>query len=65
MAATTRQPTNVTLPKALVAQARELNVNISAACEAGLTAQVKRPVASLAEQQDESSRALDLLFTGF
>jgi antitoxin CcdA len=36
-----RRATNVTLPEALVAQAKELKVNISQACEAGLAAQVK------------------------
>jgi antitoxin CcdA len=36
-----RRATNVTLPEALVAQAKDLKVNISQACEAGLTAQVK------------------------
>jgi antitoxin CcdA len=36
-----RRPTNVTLPESLVAQARELKINISQACEAGLAAQVK------------------------
>jgi antitoxin CcdA len=37
----TRRATNVTLPEALVAQAKALKVNISQACEAGLAAQVK------------------------
>jgi len=36
-----RRATNVTLPEALVAQAKDLKVNISQACEAGLAAQVK------------------------
>ncbi len=36
-----RRATNVTLPEALVAQAKALNINISQACEAGLAAQVK------------------------
>jgi len=35
-----RRATNVTLPEALVAQAKDLKVNISQACEAGLAAQV-------------------------
>jgi antitoxin CcdA len=35
-----RRATNVTLPEALVAQAKELKINISQACEAGLLAQV-------------------------
>jgi antitoxin CcdA len=37
----TRRATNVTLPEALVALAKALDVNISQACEAGLAAQVK------------------------
>ncbi len=36
-----RRATNVTLPEALVAKAKALNINISQACEAGLAAQVK------------------------
>ncbi len=35
-----RRATNVTLPEALVVQAKELKINISQACEAGLLAQV-------------------------
>ncbi len=56
MSATTRQPTNVTLPRALVAQARELKVNISAACEAGLAAQVK--AARAAQWLEENREAI-------
>ena len=56
MSALTRQPTNVTLPKALVAQARERNVNISAACEAGLVAQVK--AARAAQWREENREAI-------
>ena len=40
-AATQRRATNVTLPVALVAQAKALKINVSKACEAGLVAQVK------------------------
>jgi len=36
-----RRATNVTLPETMVAQAKELGINISQACEAGLAAQVK------------------------
>jgi len=36
-----RRATNVTLPESMVAQAKELGINISQACEAGLAAQVK------------------------
>jgi antitoxin CcdA len=40
-AATTRRPTNVSLPEELVAAARALGVNLSRACEAGLAAAVR------------------------
>jgi len=36
-----RRATNVTLPQTLLDQARALKINISAACEAGLKAEVK------------------------
>jgi antitoxin CcdA len=36
-----RRPTNVTLPEGLVGRARALEVNISQACTAGLTAAVE------------------------
>ena len=36
-----RRPTNVTLPEDLVAEARALNVNVSKACQVGLTTAVK------------------------
>lgn len=35
-----RRPTNVTLPDALLREARELGVNLSQACERGLVAEV-------------------------
>jgi antitoxin CcdA len=38
---TRRRATNVTLPDELVGRARELDVNLSKACEAGLAAAVK------------------------
>jgi antitoxin CcdA len=41
MSATARRPTNVSLPEALVAEARALEVNLSRACEAGLDAAVQ------------------------
>lgn len=44
---TKRRATNVTLPEALVAEARQLNVSVSRACEAGLAIAVK----SAADQQ--------------
>ena len=39
---TTRRPTNVTLPDALVREARALKVNVSQACEQGLAAEVAK-----------------------
>lgn len=36
-----RRPTNLSLPEELVAQARELGVNMSRACEAGLDKAVR------------------------
>jgi antitoxin CcdA len=49
-----RRPTNVTLRESLVIQARELKINISQACEAGLAAQVAaaRRAKWLAENRD-------------
>ena len=38
--APTRRATNVTLPEALLRQARELDINLSQACERGLVAAV-------------------------
>lgn len=37
-----RRPTNVSLPTAMVAAAKELGINVSKACEAGLAAEVKK-----------------------
>jgi antitoxin CcdA len=37
-----RRATNVSLPSATVAAAKELGINVSKACEAGLAADVKR-----------------------
>ena len=37
---TSRRPTNVTLPDALLREARELGINLSQACERGLIAEV-------------------------
>lgn len=35
-----RRPTNVTLPESLLREARELEINLSKACERGLAAEV-------------------------
>lgn len=37
-----RRPTNVSLPSATVAAAKELGINVSKACEAGLSAEVRK-----------------------
>ncbi|MCX7383622.1 MAG: type II toxin-antitoxin system CcdA family antitoxin [Alphaproteobacteria bacterium] len=37
---TRRRPTNITLPDALLAEARALNINISQTCERALAAEV-------------------------
>ncbi len=37
-----RRPVNVSLDETLVASARELGINLSRACEAGLAAEVKQ-----------------------
>jgi antitoxin CcdA len=52
-APTLRRATNVTLPDALLREARDLEVNLSQACEAGLTAEVAAAKARrwLAENQ--------------
>jgi antitoxin CcdA len=53
----TRRPTNVTLPEAMVKQAKDLKINISQACEAGLAAQVK--AAREARWLEENRAAID------
>ena len=37
-----RRPTNVSLPEALISEARELGINVSRACEEGLENEVRR-----------------------
>ncbi len=56
-AAGLRRATNVTLPAALLAQAKELKINVSQACEAGLAAQIK----AVREKQwlEENSEAFE------
>lgn len=49
-----RRATNVSLRSDLIEEARELNINISQACERGLEEQVKR---SRTEQWLEENRA--------
>lgn len=42
-----RQRTNVTLPEALLCEARQLNINLSQACERGLTVAVSEMKAAM------------------
>ena len=41
-ASPTRRPTNVTLDPRAVADARELGINVSQACERGLVSEIKK-----------------------
>lgn len=50
----TRRPTNVTLPAALLTEARTLGLNVSQACEQGLKAEIARLRAA---QWREANRA--------
>jgi antitoxin CcdA len=52
-----RRATNVTLPENLVAQAKELGINVSQACEAGLAAEVK--VAREKKWREENREAIE------
>lgn len=52
-----RQRTNVTLPEALLREARQLNINLSQACERGLSAVVLEMKA--AQWQQENQTAMD------
>jgi antitoxin CcdA len=52
-----RQRTNVTLPEALLREARQLNINLSQACERGLSAVVLEMKA--AQWRQENQAAMD------
>ncbi|MFY8094241.1 MAG: type II toxin-antitoxin system CcdA family antitoxin [Niveispirillum sp.] len=52
-----RQRTNVTLPEALLREARQLNINLSQACERGLSAAVSEMKA--AQWRQENQAAID------
>lgn len=52
-----RQRTNVTLPEALLREARQLNINLSQACERGLAAAVSDMKA--AQWRQENQAAID------
>lgn len=52
-----KKPTNISLPAGLVEEARELGINLSQACEAGLLAEVRK--AKSAEWLRANRSALD------
>ena len=53
-----RRPANVTLDPLLVQEARKLQVNVSAACQEGLTAAVRRArAAQWRQENDEAIRS--------
>jgi len=52
-----RRPTNVTLPEALLIEAKALKVNISQACQQGLAAEVA--AAKARQWQAENKPAMD------
>ena len=51
-----RRPTNVSLDASLIAEARELGVNVSRACEIGLVAELK--AARVLRWQEENADAI-------
>lgn len=55
LAAQARKPTNVSLDVALVAEAKRLGINISRACEVGLTDQIARERGRLWKQENASA----------
>lgn len=52
-----RKPTNVSLSEALVAEARDLGINVSRACEDGLANEVRR--ARTRQWQDQNAAGFD------
>ncbi|OYQ37139.1 post-segregation antitoxin CcdA [Niveispirillum lacus] len=50
-----RQRTNVTLPEALLREARQLNINLSQACERGLSAAVLEMKAAQWQQENQAA----------
>lgn len=50
-----RQRTNVTLPEALLREARQLNINLSQACERGLSAAVLEMKAAQWRQENQAA----------
>lgn len=52
-----KKPTNVSLPADLVLEAKRLGINVSLACEAGLSEKVRK--AKAAQWLEENREALD------
>jgi len=52
-----RKPTNVSLDMALVAEAKELGINISRACETGLIEQIAKERGRLWQRENASALA--------
>lgn len=50
-----RKPTNLSLDAALVAEARRLGINVSRACEAGLSEHIARERERLWKQENASA----------
>lgn len=50
-----RQRTNVTLPEALLQEARRLKINLSQACERGLAAEVAQAKARVWQQENQAA----------
>lgn len=53
--ASTRQRTNVTLSEGLLREARQLNINLSQACERGLAAEVSKVKAQRWLQENQAA----------
>lgn len=52
-----RKPTNVSLPADLVSEAKRLGINLSQACEAGLTGEVRKQLSE--EWKRENKDAIE------
>ena len=56
-ARSTRRATNVTLPAELLAEARDLGLNVSQACERGLEAEIARSRAARWREENRDALA--------
>jgi antitoxin CcdA len=57
LATASRRPTNISLDTRLVAEARALGINISRACEAGLSGQIAREHARRWKEENAAALA--------